>query len=443
MAPSKFQSSKEYKYAGAVAELKLTDEAKPKGMLSGWVIQIARRLVLAQLSQIHTGTILIRELTGDLSGKNDEEYRFGQADSELSAELVIHDASCYRDILTGGSIGAAEAFMTGDWSTPDLTMLVRVLVRNIDVVDNMEGGIAKLSAPLLKWFHSLNQNTEKGSRRNIAAHYDLGNDFFQLFLDPTMMYSAGIFPTDDATMEEASLNKLQVICEKLQLCEDDHLLEIGTGWGSLAIYAAKHYGCKVTTTTISEEQYKFAQTQISAEGLTDRITLLKSDYRYLEGQFDKLVSVEMIEAVGWKYYPTFFKKCSSLLKADGMMLLQAITIVDQRYENARKQVDFIQRYIFPGSCIPSIHALNTAAMNHSDLRMVYMADFAEHYARTLNAWQHGFMSRLEEVRGLGYSEEFIRMWQFYLSYCEGGFSERQIGVAHVMYAKPENKQTSH
>jgi cyclopropane-fatty-acyl-phospholipid synthase len=423
------------RHAGAVANLKVSSETERKSA-SGWLIALARKLVLSQLDKIHTGALVLKE--------GDQVHCFGNAQADeaadhgdgLRAELVVHDAGCYRDILTGGSIGAAEAYMTGDWSTPDLTRLVRVLVRNIDVVDGMEGGLARLSAPVLKWFHSMNRNSEKGARRNIAAHYDLGNDFFELFLDPTMMYSAGIFPSAHASMEEASLNKLKIICDKLGLTESDHLLEIGTGWGALAIYAAKHYGCRVTTTTISEEQYALAAKRIEQEGLSDQIQLLKQDYRDLTGQYDKLVSVEMIEAVGWKYYPTFFKTCASLLKPDGKMLIQAITILDQRYESARKSVDFIQRYIFPGSCIPSIHALNSAAMDVSDFRLIDLEDFAEHYARTLNAWQRKFLMNLSEVRKLGYSEEFIRMWQFYLSYCEGGFSERQIGVSHLVYAKP-------
>ncbi len=423
------------RHAGAVANLRVSSETERKSA-SGWLIALARKLVLSQLDKIHTGALVLKE--------GDQVHCFGNAQADeaadhgdgLRAELVVHDAGCYRDILTGGSIGAAEAYMTGDWSTPDLTRLVRVLVRNIDVVDGMEGGLARLSAPVLKWFHSMNRNSEKGARRNIAAHYDLGNDFFELFLDPTMMYSAGIFPSAHASMEEASLNKLKIICDKLALTESDHLLEIGTGWGALAIYAAKHYGCRVTTTTISEEQYALAAKRIEQEGLSDQIQLLKQDYRGLTGQYDKLVSVEMIEAVGWKYYPTFFKTCASLLKPDGKMLIQAITILDQRYESARKSVDFIQRYIFPGSCIPSIHALNSAAMDVSDFRLIDLEDFAEHYARTLNAWQRKFLMNLSEVRKLGYSEEFIRMWQFYLSYCEGGFSERQIGVSHLVYAKP-------
>ncbi len=256
--------------------------------------QLAKSIVLKQLKQLHTGCIVIRD--------GDDVMQFGEnlkPSDDLYGELTIHDAHTYSDIMTGGSIGAAEAYMTGDWTTPDLTRLMRVMVRNMDILNGLEGGFAAVSKPFLKMFHWLNQNTEKGSRRNIAAHYDLGNDFFQLFLDPTMMYSAGIFPSDDATMEQASLNKLRTICEKLQLTADDHVVEIGTGWGSFAIYAAKHYGCRVTTTTISEQQYLYAQEQVKKEGLEDKITLLKEDYRNLQGQYDKLVSIEMIEAVGW------------------------------------------------------------------------------------------------------------------------------------------------
>lgn len=393
--------------------------------------QIAKSLVLKQLKKLHTGCIVIKD--------NDEVMRFGEAlepNDDLYGELTIIDSHTYSDIMTGGSIGAAEAYMTGDWITPDLTRLMRVMVRNLDILNGLEGGLASISKPFLKGFHWLNQNTEKGSRRNIAAHYDLGNDFFKLFLDPTMMYSSGIFPNDDATMEQASLNKLKTICEKLNLTAHDHVVEIGTGWGSFAIYAAKHYGCKVTTTTISEQQYLYAKQQVLAEGLEDKITLLKEDYRKLEGKFDKLVSIEMIEAVGWKFFDTFFAKCASLLKTDGVMLIQAITIEDQRYEQAKKDVDFIQRYIFPGSCIPSIAAMTDSTKRSSDLRLVQLQDFAQHYSRTLHAWHVAFNKEEKIITEQGYSEDFKRMWRFYLSYCEAGFAERAIGVSHLIFAKP-------
>jgi cyclopropane-fatty-acyl-phospholipid synthase len=404
-----------------------------KGQLS----KIARNLVHKQLLNLHSGCLQIEE--------NGEIFSFGQSieETELVGRLVVHDVSCYGEIMTGGSIGAAESFMTGDWSSPNLTKLVRVMVRNIDILDQMEGGLALISKPLLKGFHYFNQNSAKGSRRNIAAHYDLGNDLFEAFLDPTMMYSSGIFPSADASMEEASLNKLKIICEKLQLSADDHLVEIGTGWGGFAIYAAKNYGCKVTTTTISQQQFNLAKQRVEDEGLQDKITLLLEDYRDLKkdyaGQFDKLVSIEMIEAVGWKFYNTFFSHCSVLLKPDGIALIQAITIADQRYDQARKDVDFIQRYIFPGSCIPSVTALVNASTDASDLNLVQAQDFGLHYARTLKVWQDTFNQKSKEISELGYSDDFKRMWQFYLSYCEGGFEERSIGVNHLVFAKPKAK----
>lgn len=392
--------------------------------------RLAKKMVLAHLKNLHSGHLVIIDA--------DERYEFGQPASEtnLSGQLIVQDDSFYQDILMSGSIGAAESYMTGDWTTTDLTMLVRIMVKNMSVLDNLEGGVAALGKPILKWIHRLNQNSPKGSRRNIAAHYDLGNDLFKLFLDPNMMYSSGVFPTQSSSLQQASENKLRLICEKLNLSASDHVVEIGTGWGGFAIYAAKIYGCKVTTTTISEQQYQYAQQQVLQEGLSEQITLLKQDYRDLDGKFDKLVSIEMIEAVGWKFYNTFFDKCSSLLKDNGAMLIQAITIEDQRYEKAKKDVDFIQRYIFPGSCIPSINALLDANRKTSDMRLVQLQDYAEHYARTLRAWHDAFNHNKRAAEALGYSEDFQRMWQFYLSYCEGGFKERAIGVSHLMFAKP-------
>ncbi|WP_396588599.1 class I SAM-dependent methyltransferase [Bermanella sp. R86510] len=394
--------------------------------------KLARKLVFAQLNKLHTGSLVINE--------GDQSFHFGETldpSHELYAQLDIQDQGAYVDILTGGSIGAAEAYMTGDWTSPDLTKAVRVMARNIDLLNAMEGGIASLvSGPFLKFFHYLNQNSEKGSRRNIVAHYDLGNELFELFLDPTMMYSSGIFPAENASMEDASLNKLKTICERLQLSDQDHVVEIGTGWGGFAIYAAQNYGCRVTTTTISDEQYNLAQQRVKDAELEDKITLLKQDYRKLDGQYDKLVSIEMIEAVGAKYFDTFFEKCSSLLKDNGLMLIQAITIEDQRFDRALKNVDFIQRYIFPGSCIPSIQAMLTATKKVTNLNLLASHDFGLHYSRTLKLWQEAFNKQDDTVSKLGYSEDFKRMWRFYLSYCEGGFAERAIGVSHLVWAKP-------
>lgn len=423
-----------------------SDEAfSQPSWLARQVQHIGRKAILSQLENIHTGIMRIKEVADGEERIHEFGSDYLDADGKpLIAELNVKDASAFVSILTGGSIGAAEAYMTADWDTPNLADVVRIMVLNMDVLNKMEGGITGLvSKPFLKVFHKLNENTEKGSRRNIAAHYDLGNDLFERFLDPSMMYSSAIFPAKDSTLEIASKYKLKRICESLQLSEQDNVVEIGTGWGGFAIYAATHYGCHVTTTTISEEQHALAKTRIEEAGLQDKITLLKKDYRDLvshEGQFDKLVSIEMIEAVGWKYYDTFFETCSRLLKDDGVMLIQAITIEDQRYDAARKSVDFIQRYIFPGSCIPSIHALLSASKKSSDLRLSYQQDFAEHYARTLNEWHKRFNAKKSEIIELGYSEEFHRLWQFYFAYCEGGFSERSIGVSHLMFAKPRHRQ---
>ena len=393
---------------------------------------MAKKLVFQQLKRLHTGQLIIND--------GGVRHVFGEVgESSIRAELHVHDRACYVDIMTGGSIGAAESYMTADWTSPDLTMLVRLMVRNMDILDGLEGGIARVSKPFLKLLHRLNQNSQKGSRRNIAAHYDLGNDFFKTFLDPSMMYSSAIFPSESTSLEDAQQFRLQRICERLQLNEHDHVIEIGTGWGGFAIYAATHYGCHVTTTTISKEQYALAVERVKAAGLEHKITLLLEDYRNLQGQFDKLVSIEMVEAVGWKYYNTYYEVCSRLLKPTGLMLIQAITIADQRYDSARKDVDFIQRYIFPGSCIPSITALSSAMRDSSDLRLVAQQDFAEHYARTLAAWNVNCKTHSAKISELGYSDTFQRMWEFYLCYCEGGFAERSIGVSHLLYAKPSFK----
>jgi cyclopropane-fatty-acyl-phospholipid synthase len=285
----------------------------------------------------------------------------------------------------------------------------------------------------------LNRNSMEGSRKNISAHYDLGNDFFELFLDPTMMYSCGIFENSETTMGQASRAKLKRICDKLNLKPGDRVVEIGTGWGGFAIYAAKHYGCHVTTTTISQKQYEWAKRRIQEENLEDRITLLFEDYRKLEGQYDKLVSIEMIEAVGHRYYDTYFKKCSDLLKPDGIMLIQAITIADQRYEQAKHSVDFIQRYIFPGSCIPSNTAILNSTTRASDLRLFHLEDFGPHYATTLRLWKEQLFRNRDQVRERGYPDSLLRMWDFYLCYCEGGFFERAISDVHYIFSKPLNR----
>jgi cyclopropane-fatty-acyl-phospholipid synthase len=284
-------------------------------------------------------------------------------------------------------------------------------------------------------FHWFNANTRIGSRRNIAAHYDLGNEFFEAFLDETMTYSCGIFPTRESTMAEASREKLDRLCRRLQLHHSDHLIEIGSGWGSMAMHAAGEYGCRVTTTTISRQQHALATRRVHEAGLSDRVTILFKDYRDLDGEYDKLVSVEMIEAVGWEYYPTYFAKCASLLKPDGMMAVQAITVNDQYYETQKRDVDFIKRYIFPGGCLPSITALCDAATHASDLSLYHLEDIGMHYVRTLLEWRAKFLANLDRIRALKDDESFLRMWDYYLCYCAGAFAERHVSTAQLVFTK--------
>jgi len=401
---------------------------------SFWMDRVARKLVHAQLSNIENGEIVIRE--------DGNEYYFGSVSDEfpLRVYLDIHHSSVWSDVAFGGSSGSGEAYIKGSWSCNNLLGLVRIFLRNRHVLQQMDKRMTRLKAPLHKSLHWLSRNTRKGSRRNIGAHYDLGNDLFELFLDPTMMYSCAYYPSEETSLDEAAVAKLDRICQKLELKPEDHLLEIGTGWGGFAIHAAKHYGCRVTTTTISRQQYDLAQQRVQEEGLEDRITLLFEDYRDLSGQYDKLVSIEMIEAIGHQYLDTYFDKCSSLLKPNGMMLLQAITIADQRYEEALREVDYIKKFIFPGGFLPSIAAMSKSVASVTDMKVFHMDDIGPHYARTLAHWRERFFDRIEQVRDSGYSDAFIRMWEYYLCYCEGGFEERDIGTVQMLLTKPETRR---
>lgn len=393
--------------------------------------RLARRLVMSRLAHIDKGCLRVHE--------QGQVYRFGEAEdqTELVAEIRVEDMRAYAEVMYSGSIGSAEAYMSDYWSTPDLLAVIRIFVRNMDALDKMDASQSFISRWLLSLHALASRNTRSGARRNISAHYDLGNSFFSLFLDRRMMYSSAIYPHENATLDEAAEYKLQVICERLQLTPDDHLLEIGTGWGGLALYAARHYGCRVTTTTISREQYQHALAQVEAAGLESRIQVLFKDYRELEGCYSKLVSVEMIEAVGHEYYAEYFRKCAQLLAADGLMLLQAITIADQRYQQARRQVDFIQRYIFPGGGLPSVTRIMSLLTRDTSLNLLHFQDIGLHYARTLRHWRQGFMAQLAAVREQGFDDRFIRMWEFYLCYCEGGFLERSIGTGQFLIAGPQ------
>lgn len=360
----------------------------------------------------------------------------GMASDTLVAHVRIHDSSFYRQVGLYGSVGAGEAYMDGLWDCDDLVVLTRILVRNRDRLDAMEGGVARIGCGLLRAWGALMRNTRKGSRRNIAAHYDLGNDLFKLFLDDNLMYSSAIYESEHETIDVASARKLDRICRKLQLGPQHHVLEIGTGWGGFALHAATHSGCRVTTTTISREQHDLARKRIDAAGLGDRVTLLLEDYRDLKGSYDRVVSIEMIEAIGHQYLDSYFRTVNRLLKPDGMALIQAITIEDHRYKQALKAVDFIKRHIFPGSFIPSISVMGSAIGRNSDMKLYNLEDIGPSYALTLRAWRTRFLDRISDVRALGYPERFIRMWVFYLTYCEGGFLERSIGDVQMLLCKP-------
>ncbi len=393
---------------------------------------LLRKILFKRFDKIHTGAIEIIE--------DDSKYCLGIKDvGELRATIRVHNPAFYSALVFGGSIGAGESYMRSDWTCDNLTDLIRIIIANRDILLELDNGLAKLTEPLYKLFHVGRKNTKIGSKKNISSHYDLSNDFYKLFLDETLAYSCGIFSSKKTTLKEASLEKFDRICKKLRLTKEDHLLEIGTGWGGFAIHAAANFGCKVTTTTISKEQFGLTSQKIKEAGLSQRIRLLFEDYRELKGHYDKLVSIEMIEAVGHQYYKKFFQCCSNLLKPDGLMLLQAITIADQAYEQHKKSVDFIKRHIFPGCCIPSISAIIKGVTSASDMKLFHLDDITPHYATTLRVWRQNFFKEIDAVRKLGFTESFIKMWEFYLCYCEAGFRERYLGDVQMVLTKPGNR----
>ena len=398
------------------------------GPLERWL----RTQLLARFNGLRGGVLVVRDALG--------EQRYGESAPGGLPPVHVHvdDAAFYRLLAAQGSVGAGEAYLQGHWRCDDLVTLVRLLVRNRALLDGMESGLARVGGLALRGWNALRRNTRAGSRRNIAAHYDLGNDFFKLFLSSDLMYSSAMYEAEDEDLEAASRRKLDAVCRKLALAPGDRVIEIGTGWGGFALHAARHYGCHVTTTTISREQHALAARRVAEAGLQDRVTLLLQDYRDLRGEYDKLVSIEMVEAIGAQYLDTFFGQLGRLLRPGGRALLQAITIEDHRYVQARDSVDFIKRFVFPGSFIPSLNALYQAKTRASDLQVLHQEDFGLSYACTLRAWRQRFMARLPEVREQGFDERFIRLWEFYLAYCEGGFLERSIGVSHLLMARPEH-----
>jgi len=400
----------------------------------------------AHAQRLFFKSILFRKLKSINSGEltiidGSRKHVFGNPDSEFKAELEVFSQEFYVFLGSGGTNGAAEAFTAGYWSSNNLVKLIQLIIKNKKTLLGLESGLARLANPITKLIHKKRQNTLAGSKNNILAHYDLSNDFYKLWLDPTMTYSSGVFLNKNSSMKEASIEKLDRICRKLKLKNTDHVLEIGTGWGSFAIHAAKNYGCKVTTTTISDKQFQYASELISKEGLDNKITLLSKDYRELEGSFDKVVSIEMIEAVGAEYVPGFFEKASSLMKINGLMLLQGITYNDPDFDSYKRSVDFIRKYIFPGSCLVAMPQILQAIKDKTDMAMIHSEDITHHYARTLEIWREDFLAVLPQVKELGFSEPFTRIWNFYLVYCEAGFLENLIGDFQLVFAKPDSRNT--
>jgi len=396
-----------------------------------WFEQKCKKLVLSTLNKLTDACVEIHE--------NGYSELYGNPAASLKGHMHIHDSSIYVDLIKGGSIAAAEGYLAQKWTSQNLTQLIRVFARSQKVLDEVEAKNSWFTTLQNKLLNLKNANTVNGAKKNILAHYDLGNDLYTRFLDPEMMYSCAIYSEESTDLAQAQQQKLKTICDKLNLTTSDHLIEIGTGWGGLAIYAATHYGCKVTTTTISDAQYAYAQTRVNALGLQKQITLLKKDYRLLEGTYDKLVSIEMIEAVGHKYMGEFFKQCNNLLKPNGKMLLQAITIADQRYDIYRKSTDFIQKYIFPGGCLPSVTVINQHIAQSTDMMVDNITDIGLHYARTLDDWRKRFDKNWSDIQPFGFDDQFKRLWHYYLAYCEGAFIERVISTHHIVARKPEYK----
>ncbi len=394
------------------------------------------RLILNLLSKMQLGTLNLTLPTGEF-------LKFGNGEGNIVAHAEIKNINFFKRCVLYGDIGFGEAYVDGDWDTDNITNVIKWFLLNIENAPSISGSQTKnLGINLLKFFnklsHSKNLNSVKGSRKNISEHYDLSNDFFALFLDPTMTYSAAYFSEENFTLEQAQLAKYRRLCEQLCLKPTDHVLEIGSGWGGNAIYIAKNYGCKVTTVTISEEQFKKTSELIIKEDLSDKINIVLKDYRSLEGKFDKIVSIEMLEAVGSEFYDVYFKKCSVLLKDNGIFALQVITCPDSRFESFKNGVDWIQKYIFPGSLLPSVAAINNSVNKTSDLTLVDLKDIGLHYATTLAIWHKEFNSRLSDAKKLGFDDYFIRKWNYYLCYCEAAFAMRHINVMQMVYSRPNN-----
>lgn len=393
----------------------------------------AKRIFLRGLERLRGGSL---ELISD--GRT---WHFGESGHPLRALVVVHHDRFFARALLGGDVALGEAWMDGDWSSPDLVAVVRLAVRNLVPLEQQNRLLSAACRGLKTLRHRLRANSIAGSRRNIEAHYDLSNDFFRLFLDRSLMYSCACFESEEDSLEDAQFHKLDTICRTLRLGPQDHVLEIGTGWGGFAEHAVKYYGCRVTTTTISRRQYEYARERFQAIPQVERIELLQEDYRTLRGQYDKIVSIEMFEAVGLRYYDRFFGACDRLLRPDGVMLMQTITINEQAFPAYHRSSDWIQKYIFPGCELASVSEILRSLARATSLGLYHAEDIGTHYARTLAAWRKRFHDAVNEVRELGFDDRFIRMWDYYLAYCEGAFLERHVGDFRLLLTKNHNPRT--
>ncbi|KTD40534.1 SAM-dependent methyltransferase [Legionella parisiensis] len=390
---------------------------------------LSKKLFFKLLNGITYGSIKVNDVNGSFVFGNEKDK------NDSIATININNPKAYKSILMGGSIGAGASYINGDWDTDDLKKLIELIIKNDFLFNNIESPISRLFSLIRTIDYKLKINSIRRAKENILAHYDLGNDFFKLILDPSMMYSCALYKPSDISLEEASQKKIQAICTALQLKSTDHILEIGTGWGGFACFAAQEYGCKITTTTISEKQYLYVKEKINQLDLSHQIELLKEDYRKLSGQYDKVVSIEMIEAVGHKYFDAFFHQCNQLLKPEGLFFLQAIVINDEAYEAAKDEVDFIKKYIFPGGCLPSVFSINKSIASQTTLQLQSFEDIGQHYVATLNDWHKKLLANKQKILAQGFTESFIRTWEFYFCYCAAGFKTHYISDIHALWRK--------
>ena len=391
-------------------------------------VALLRALLLKVLSKASEGHFVLKE-NGTIIAE------VGSPSADLQAEADVLDQRAYERALLGGNTAAGEAYVDGWWTSPDITQVTRFFSRNLSMMDYWDSRFGWLLKPFKTMRYLRRLNSKRQAKKNILAHYDLGDELYQTFLDSKMQYSSAIFDVESNSLEEAQVNKLTRICDQLKLREDDHLLEVGSGWGGLAIFAAENYGCQVTTTTISDNQYKYAKNKIDAAGLSNKINLLSDDYRLLQGKFEKVVSVEMIEAVGKKYLSGYFQKLNDLLKPGGLLMLQAITIADQRLKSYSSNEDFIQKHIFPGGFLPSVYLISKILADSTELVMRDFRDIGLDYSKTLSHWHKNLLEKKETLSQLGYDDQFYNLWTYYLGYCEGGFLERRISASQMLMSK--------